>query len=209
MNSDRVVCRWLLIQKFSLLLASCAALFCGIAACGSETETITWKEEVALHNGKSIVVTRSVTLGGIRREIGQGPGASMNTLSFAAPDGRQIRWENPGRLTLMILDFRSGVPYLATMPSMITDFARYKCPAPGYVFFRYGDDWQRIEYKDYPAEFRKSNMVISTKKHGPEMRNRIVSASEVSERNGDLDRDYREVNPNSHSPEGCEDTTFW
>ena len=206
MTSDKVGCARLFIQKFLLLLASSAALFCGIAACGGQTETITWQEEVALHDGKSIVVTRSMTLGGTWREIGQSPGESMYNLNFTSPDGRQISWENPGRLRLMILDFLDGVPYLAASPAMVTDYARYKCPDPAYVFFKYDSSWQRIEFKDFPSEFRKTNMVISTKKHGSEMRNRIVPASEIARSNGDLDRDYREIDPNKRSPSDCKVT---
>src|SRR5438270_166011 len=76
-------------RKGGRFMACAASVLLGcvsVAAC-AQTETITWKEEVALHDGKSIVVTRSMTLGGRRHEIGQGAPESKYTLSFTGPDG--------------------------------------------------------------------------------------------------------------------------
>lgn len=91
-----------------------AMLAVSMSACGGET--IAWQEEVLLHDGKTIIVTRSAQLGMRRRE----PGAHMTgdanyTLSFTAPDGKEIRWENPGDLRPLALGFDGGTPYLATM----------------------------------------------------------------------------------------------
>lgn len=197
-----------LIGRFSLLLASIAALFCGIAACGSQTETITWKEEVALHDGRTIVVARSVTLGGVRREIGQGPGISKSTLSFTAPDGKQVYWENPGQLNVMLLDFEGTTPFLAGEPAMVSDYARYGCPNPSYVFFRYANEWLRIEFKDSPSFLRKTNLLIPSKKWLANLQNRTLQREEVDELNSDLSKHYRTIDPNRSSPDGCEKTRF-
>ena len=204
MTSDKVGCARLLIQKFSLLLASSAALFCGIAACGSQTETITWKEEVALHDGKTIVITRSVTVGGGRKEPGtQSVGESNYTLDFTAPNGQQVHWENQAHLLAMILDFQNGVPFLAAKPRTGTDNARYGCSDPNYVFYKYINGWQRIKYGDFPADFRTSNLIISVSRHGRQLQNRTASPDEILEANSTLDRYYREVDPNERSPAEC------
>ena len=182
----------------------CAALFSGIAACGAQTETISWKEEVALHDGKTIVVTRSVTLGGVRREITQtNPGISNYALDFTAPNGKQVHWDNPGHLRPMILDFDEGIPYLATIPAMVKDYSDYGCPFPAYIFYKYQADWQRIAFKDFPAFFRSTNFVLNTEGHRAELTNRQVSTAEVADMNGSLSKHYKLVDPNRRSPDLC------
>lgn len=201
-----------LIGKFSLLLASSAALFCGIAACGSQTETITWKEEVALHDGRTIIVTRSVTLGGGRKEPGAHTvGESNYTLDFTAPDGRSIHWENPGRLRLMALGFVGSIPYLLTTPAMVLDYARYNCPNPAYVFYKYMNGWQRIEFGDFPSAIRVRNLSPSSNAADVFIRGGHVSSQEIKELSDEysgLGKGDRKLDPKEQSPEGCANTKF-
>jgi hypothetical protein len=173
-------------------------------ACGAAS----WKEEVALHDGKTIVVKRSIRLGGVRREIGQGPGVSNETLDFTAPDGRAIHWEEPGHLHPLIFDFLSGMPYLATRPAMVTDYARYRCPNPAYIFFRYTNEWQRVDFKDFPSQIRETNLVVDTKGYGDHLIGRQASPAEIKELNSNLEKDDLTIDPHKPSPKGCEKTRF-
>ena len=96
---------------------------CAISACG-RSEVISWKEQVALHDGTSIVVDRTMTVGHAVIEPGaHSTGITNYTLSFVAPDGRSTLWESPAKLTPMILDFVDGVPYLAFRVRAYGDFS--------------------------------------------------------------------------------------
>lgn len=188
-----------------IIVAGC--LLWNVSACAATeiirsaaVETIHWKEEVALHDGKTLVVNRSVTLGGTRKEPGtRNVGESNYTLSFTAPDGREIAWENPGQLRLMILDFEGGMPYLATEPAMVSHYFDYGCPEPSYVFFRYENDWKRIKYEEFPLAFKNSNFLISSRGDGLREHG-FVSAEQVKEMNRNLDKNLRAIDPKSHSP---------
>ena len=75
--------------------------------------TYHWKEEVLLHDGRVMVIERSVKTGYAPREIGQPPGESDYTLTFDAPEGKSITWDGGrNRFIPMILDFEQGVPYV-------------------------------------------------------------------------------------------------
>jgi len=57
--------------------------------------TASWKEEVLLHDGNTVIVKRSQTYGG-RHEIGQSPPVREHTISFSMlGSGNAIRWISP------------------------------------------------------------------------------------------------------------------
>ena len=123
--------------------------------------TYNWKEEVLLHDGRVIVVERSVMTGYVPVEIGQPPGESDYTLTFKTADGKTVTWESGKSFLPMILDFHGGVPYVVAGGSTGPDYEKHGCPRPPYFIFRYADRrWQRVDYELLPKEIRRSNLMI-------------------------------------------------
>lgn len=127
-----------------------------------------WKEEVLLHDGTKLVVTRSQTYGG-RHEIGQPSPIKEHAVRFTLPDtGKTITWaseygEELGRTNfhLLAVHVLNGTPYIVTEPNLCLSYNKWGRPNPPYVFFKYdGTAWQRIPLEDLPAEFTTMNVVL-------------------------------------------------
>ncbi len=128
-----------------------------------------WKEEVLLHDGRKVVITRSQTYGG-SREIGQPPPIKEHTITFTLPNtDKTIRWtseygEDIGRTNFVLLAVHvlNGTPYLVTEPNLCLSYNKWGRPNPPYVVFKYdGTAWQRIPLVDLPTEFSTLNVAIS------------------------------------------------
>jgi hypothetical protein len=124
--------------------------------------TYRWTEEVLLHDGRMILVERSVRTGEVPVEIGQPPGESDYKLTFNTPDGKTITWESGKAFRPFILDFYGGETYLVARGATGPDYEKHGCPKPPYFFFRWtGSEWRRIEYEQFPKEIRKRNLSAS------------------------------------------------
>ena len=142
-----------------LLIALVATL--GLSACFGRA-TYRWKEEVLLHDGRVIVVERSVKTGYAATEIGQPPAESDYTLTLSAPEGRRITWDGGrDRFVPMILDFYDGVPYVVATGATSLVYGVEGCPRPPYFFFRWqAGQWQRVKYEEFPSAIRKANLSV-------------------------------------------------
>ncbi len=168
---------------------------------------MSWKEEVLLHDGKKIIVTRTNTYDpqGLREPFQPDP-LKESTLRFTVPGTKQtVTWKSDfGRgyqdnLSLLLLDFMDGVPYIATHPKFCHGYNKWKRPNPPYVFFKYDSEWKQIPLEQFPAEFKEANVVISP---GPnehvlkkiqEMTSNIgfVPIEKIKGLNRDSEKDYR------------------
>ena len=100
-----------LLLMLGLSMSACAGLF-GFGG-------TSWKEEVLLHDGSKIIVSRSVSRGG-RHEIGQQPAYKEQSLSFTMPGTKQsITWEDHYSADIgsasflpMLVDVYQGTAYL-------------------------------------------------------------------------------------------------
>jgi hypothetical protein len=155
-----------------------------------------WKEEVLLHDGSKMVVTRSQIYGG-RHEVGQPSSIKEHTITFAVPgSSTRITWtteygEDLGRTNfhLLAVHVLNGTPYLITEPNLCLSYNKWGRPNPPYVFFKYnGMTWQRISLEDLPTEFSTLNVALSLDTgHVHEMvRRGLVSAEEIRQRNSRL-----------------------
>lgn len=136
-----------------------------MSACSNSTS---WKEEVLLHDGKRLIVERSMSYDPKgNREIGQSAPKSEETLQFTLPGNSQnISWKSDfgpelqDNLTLLALDFIAGSPYIVTLPNC-NGYNKAGRPNPPYVFFRFdGQTWQRIDIAELPKEIKRANVVI-------------------------------------------------
>lgn len=131
-----------------------------------------WQEEVLLHDGSKILVTRSQTYGG-RHELGQSSPVKEHTITFTLPGSNNtISWtseydENLGRTNFkpLALHVLNDTPYIVVKPNLMLSYNKWGRPNPPYVFFEYileAREWQRIPIEDLPPEFQSVNLVIDT-----------------------------------------------
>jgi hypothetical protein len=157
-----------------------------------------WKEEVLLHDGSKLVVTRSQTYGG-SREIGQLPPIKEHTITFTLPESdKRITWtseygEDLGRTNFFLLAIHvlNGTPYIVAEPNLCLSYNKWGRPNPPYVVFRYdGTVWQRIRLEDLPVEFTTMNVALAVM--GRDVKNLvslgIVSSEKIKELNHDISR---------------------
>lgn len=145
-------------------------LVMGLSACAvPNLDSTSWQEEVLLHDGGKIIAERSVSRGG-RREIGQRPSYSEQTLSFTLPGIRQkITWEDEfskdigsANFLPMLLDVNNGTAYLVAYPMGCLSYNKWGRPNPPYVIFRYQDkEWRRISLPELPAAIKTPNLIFS------------------------------------------------
>lgn len=157
------------------------------------SKNISWKEEVLLHDGGRIIVTRTVERGG-RHEIGQTPPIKKQSLSFTMPrTGQTIVWKDKydesvptANFLPMQLEILNNTAYLTAYPMGCFSYNKWGRPNQPYVVFRYQDkEWQRITLQELPAAFTKLNLVFSspddaTKKIG----SNLISAVDIRKLNG-------------------------
>ncbi len=128
----------------------------------------TWKEEVLLHDGKKIVVTRSHAYGG-SRELGQPPSIKEQDITFTVPgSGGAIVWKDEygkevggSNFVLLALHILNGTPYIVASPNLCRSYNKWGRPNPPYVIFRHdGTEWKRIPFAALPAEFQDINLSL-------------------------------------------------
>jgi hypothetical protein len=183
--------KWLKhVTKFGMFLMMGASM----SACSA----MSWKEEVLLHDGSKIIVTRTVERGG-RHEIGQRPPIEKQSLSFAMPgSGQKIGWEDKyskdvgsANFNLMMLEVLNGTAYLLGSPMGCLSYNKWGRPNPPYVIFQYqGTEWKRIALQELPTEFKMPNLIISSQ---DDRAVKVASAGLVSaEKIRELNKDFRQ-----------------
>ena len=107
------------ITKFGLILMMGVSM----SACAA---TMSWKEEVLLHDGSKIIAERYYNLGGYPAIESQERAALDVTVTFNLPGtNKKITWKTDydqakpesNSLNLIRLDVVKGVPYIATYPA--------------------------------------------------------------------------------------------
>jgi len=129
----------------------------------------TWQEEVLLHDGRTMVVERTVERGG-RHEIGQKPPYKEQSLRFTVPGTTHvITWEDHYSRDLgqanflpMVVEISGGTPYLVAYPMGCLSYNKWGRPNPPYVVFHYhGKEWKRIPLQELPADITAPNVIFS------------------------------------------------
>ena len=148
-----------------------------MSACASLNFGTSWKEEVLLHDGSKIVVTRSQSHGG-RHEIGQPSPIKEHAITFTLPSlNKSITWRDEfseeighSNFDLLALHILNGIPFIAVSPDGCLSYNKWDRPNPPYVIFKYdGNAWQRIPLSEFPAEFKEINLVVNTLRHEMEI----------------------------------------
>lgn len=153
-----------------LLLA--IALVASLVACTGLPgigHTMSWKEEVKLHDGQVVIVDRFYNLGGYPAIDSHNRSLVDETLTFSVPgSSKEIVWKTefrndlpePSSLGPLLLDVVDGTPYLATSPAGCIAYNQWGRPNPPYVLFKYVNQaWQRIQLDEFPAVLVDSNLM--------------------------------------------------
>ncbi len=150
-----------------------------LTACGKGAEHLAWKQEVLLHDGRTITLERLSFIGAeallmnrLRMEFEQ-------TLAFTHPDtGQRIEWKIPKGLLPFMLDFEAGAPYYVFYAHTVGDYNNWECPNPPYMVFKHaGGQWQRVPFEDLPVRFANRNLMDMAKDHQQYMSNGLVTAN--------------------------------
>ena len=153
-----------LLLLLTLAISACA----GVSKYG-DTNT-SWKEEVKLHDGQTIIVKRVVKRGG-RRESGQAPNPIYKSLAFTIPNSRQaVLWEDKKTEDIgnsnfhpLLLDIVENTPYLVSAALGCLSYNKWGRPNPPYIIFKYhGNTWQRITIQELPAQLITPNLLVNS-----------------------------------------------
>lgn len=152
-------------MKHGLLGISLMIMGGGMSACADGTS---WKEEVLLHDGKKLIVERSVVRKG-RHEPFQRPPIGEESLSFKHPvTHERIRWKDEygddvgmSNFGLMMLEVDQKAAYIVAEPRGCLSYNKWGRPNPPYVVFKFqGGDWKRIALQELPARFKTPNLIM-------------------------------------------------
>ena len=159
-----------------------------------------WKEEVLLHDGRTIIVDRSQKLGGYPTLDSQERAVLEEKWHFPVPGTYKfITWEinqelppKGTPLLLVTIGFIRGTPYIATVPAGCISYNYWGRPNPPYVFFRYdGKTWQRIKLEEFPMELTEANAVVGDPK--PYNRTGTLSIAQIKEENRYLEPHLKKI----------------
>lgn len=198
-------------RKIGLILT----LGVSITAC-SET---TWKEEVLLHDGSRILITRSQSRGG-RGEIGQSPIKEQMINFSLAGSNKKITWKDEysedvghSNFDLLAVHVLNGTAYIVTSAYGCLAYNKWGRPNPPYIFFRYDRTvWLQISLTEFPVMFREMNVVINSSAHEKNLikedsKSGYVSAEKVKEFNSSLTQvEFKSIvraPVKRDGPEGC------
>lgn len=216
----RIIHLWLKrIMEFGLILMMGASMS---ADAGLFGHTMSWKEEVVLHDGKIIVVERFYNLGEYPAIESHNRTPLDETITFTLPESnKKISWKTeyrndlpePNSLGALLLDVVGGVPYIATSPAGCIAYNKWGRPNPPYVLFKYvNDEWERIPIEEFPAELAHANLMSRPDSRG---RKPYYNVEQVKEQmSGRGIADYaktilREALPKEQINQMCEERIFY
>ena len=184
--------------------------------------TMSWKEEVVLHNGQIIVVERFYNLGSYPALDSHNRSPLDETITFDLPgSNKRISWKTeyrnelpePNSLSSLLLDVVGGIPYLATSPAGCIAYNKWERPNPPYVLFKYvNDEWKRIPLEEFPAELVNANLMSRPDSRG--LKSYYTVEQVKGQMQGRRAADYartilREALPQARINEMCEERVFY
>ncbi len=163
--------------------------------------TMSWKEEVLLHDGQIIIAERFYNLGSRPTLDSRERAALDETVTFGLPGtDKKITWTTdfrdsvpePNSLNLLLLDVVKGVPFIATYPAGCIAYNKWKRPNPPYILFKYEDDeWKRISLAEFPPELSKTNVIVG--RPPSDLLKSFYKVVDVQDRNYYLQPEYKTI----------------
>ncbi len=143
-----------------ITLAGCSAIGVG----GGQS----WKEQVALPDGRDLIVERSHILRNrFDREIAafnSRPGAESYAVTVPFRGGHTAPWtaEHKDMIPLAVAADESAA-YLVASPFNCRSYSALGRPVPPFAIFKYErDSWRRVEIVQLPTGISEANLLIDT-----------------------------------------------
>ena len=179
-----------------LLLLTLVMVACVSATSITKMAGDSWKEEIELHDGSTMIIKRSQSYKG-RHEIGQSVPVGEHSVSFSLPQtGKSYTWtseysEELGRtnFNLLAIHVLDNIPYIVAQPNLCLSYNKWGRPNPPYVIFKYTDNaWQRIQMSELPSQFNTLNVLMNMKPEDTRgiSSMRTISAATINTRNAEL-----------------------
>lgn len=194
---------WLLkaAGTICLILTLGASMNAEAGLFGIGGNTMSWKEEVLLHDGQIIVAERFYNLGGYPAIESRERAALDQTVTFSLPGSNQkITWKTDYRdsepeansLGLILFDVVKGIPYIATYPAGCIAYNKWQRLNPPQILFKYeNDQWKRIALPEFPVELNKANVIVGSP--ASKLLKPFYSVAQVKEENRYVVREYEAV----------------
>ncbi len=132
--------------------------------------TVSWKEEVLVHDGSKIIVERIQHLGGYPTIDSRERMLVNEKIIFTLPkEKKKITWKmgfldnnaDLNSLSVLAIDVINNIPYIATYPAGCIAYNKWKRPNPPYVFFKYeNNQWKVISLNEFPKQVIKANIIV-------------------------------------------------
>ncbi|MGB9110787.1 MAG: hypothetical protein WCC39_19025, partial [Telluria sp.] len=138
----------------------CCCVLLSLSACA---DTVKWKEDVRMLDGRVIVVTQEKRCSGgdykaktdatcLARE-------AWVTVNLPEIDSKEIVWHES--LDPMVINVYEGKLYIVGSPPTSVEFRKYGAVNPPYVGFVWNSGaWQRIPFSSIPKAIYDGNMLI-------------------------------------------------
>jgi len=173
LRRDETASKPLLMLRVCKTIGLILILGVSMSACaGLSGHTMSWKEEVKLHDGQVIISERFYNLGGYPGLESHNRMALDQVITFSLPGtNKRIIWKNdfrdsvpePNSLNLIRFDVVKSVPYIATYPAGCISYNKWGRPNPPQILFKYEDDqWKRITLAELPPELigTSANVIV-------------------------------------------------
>ncbi len=193
--------RFTALKLFPFLTMLLASSLANAGLFGFGGSTMSWKEEVLLHDGQIIVAERIYQLGMYPAIESRERAALDQTVSFSMPGTNQkITWKTDYRdsepeansLNLILFDVVNGIPYIATYPGGCIAYNKWQRPNPPQILFKYsGGQWQRIALAEFPIELSKANVIVGSP--ASKLLKPFYNVAQVKEENRYVAREYEDV----------------
>ena len=202
-------------KTIGLVLALGVSMSAGAGLFG---HTMSWKEEVLLHDGSKIIAERHYNLGDYPAIESHNREALDETVTFNLPGtNKKIVWKNdfrdsvpePNSLNLIRLDVVKGVPYIATYPAGCIAYNKWGRPNPPQILFKYeNEQWQRITLAELPSELIGTHANVIVGRPDVRIAKSFYTVEGVNAENQDISTpEYRtilrEALPAAHINEMC------
>lgn len=183
------------------------------AEAGLFGHTMSWKEEVLLHDGSRIIAERHYNLGGYPAIESQERAALDVTVTFDLPGtNKKIIWKTdydqaklePNSLNLIRLDVVKGVPYIATYPAGCIAYNKWGRPNPPQILFKYeNEQWQRITLAELPPELINTHANVVVGKPAAKLLKPFYTVEGVNAENHGIDEGpYKTILRDAYSGAG-------
>jgi hypothetical protein len=184
--------------------------------------SMSWKEEVKLHDGQVIISERHYNLAGFAYLDSSERTPLDETVTFTLPStNKKITWKNDFRdsvpeqnsLNHFRFDIVNSVPYLATYPAGCISYNKWGRPNPPQILFKYeNEQWKRITLAELPPELIGMTANVIVGRPASSLLKSFYEVADVNAKNAPISTvEYKTIlrDPIRSAGEGCIKTDYY